>query len=249
MRRDEWWPNLRLQAEDQHGLITAAQGRLAGATRRQLADLIEQGTLTRLQHGIYQLTGTPSDEWTGVRTAWLALAPERSAPERLAAPDPEGVVSHRSAAQLLGLGDLDADRIEFVASTRRRPRNPDVVVHQAQVRSGDWIVEHGLPVTTPVVTVAALADSGVDREHLAVVARDAVWRRDVPVTSLAAALDRCAAGYGFDDGTALIDELIALAGVPQSSIDLAAHATGGDRARSSPPAGPGRFRAMIADPP
>ncbi|GAA1667081.1 hypothetical protein [Fodinicola feengrottensis] len=36
------------------------------------------------------------------------------------------VVSHRSATQLHGIGDLDADLLEFVGPARRDVRNPEV---------------------------------------------------------------------------------------------------------------------------
>lgn len=59
MRREQWWPPVRDLAEEQGGLFTAAQARTAGARRPQLADLLHAGTIDRVQHGIYRLTGTP----------------------------------------------------------------------------------------------------------------------------------------------------------------------------------------------
>jgi hypothetical protein len=51
------------------------------------------------------------------------------------APD-QGVVSHRSAAALYGLGHLPADRHEFTLPTRRQTRRADVRLHPQELESG-----------------------------------------------------------------------------------------------------------------
>ena len=223
MKRTEWWSALAGLAEDQAGLFTTAQAEEVGASRPQLVDLVADGTLERVRHGVYQLSGSPVDRWTRTRAAWLSLAPEQTLAQRLAG-DPRGVLSHRSAALLLGLGDLDADRIEFTVATRRRTRDLDVLIHRGHVGREDWQVRAGLPVTTPVNTVATLALGGLDTGHLAAMARDAMLRHDVPARQLAVALEPAAALYHQTNGSDLLDDLLRQAGAPVSAVDLTAAA-------------------------
>lgn len=214
------WSELAGFAESQGGLVTAAQGRMLGFSRPQLAGMAAKGQLERLQHGVYLLSGAPTDRWTQLRAAWLALAPQVPAPDRLAG-DPQGVVSHRSAAMLLGLGDLDADRNEFTLPVRRRPRNPDVLIHRGDLAREDWMVWEGLPVTTPTVTVGTLARSGIDGGHLATIVRDTAHRHDVPLKELSEALGPSARRYGYRDGDQFLQALLDQAGVSRSVTDLA----------------------------
>lgn len=223
MKRSEWWPALVGLSEEQAGLLTTAQAQTLGASRPQLVDLVNGGSLERLQHGVYQLSGTPVDRWTRTRAAWLSLAPEQTLAERLAG-DPRGVVSHRSAALVLDLGDLDADRVEVTVDARHRTRNPDVLIHRGQVGREDWQVCEGLPVTTPVRTVASLALARLDTGHLASVARDVMLRYDVPARQLAAALEPAAGRYQRSNGSELLDDLLQEAGAPVSTVDVAAAA-------------------------
>lgn len=224
MQRGDWWPTLLGLAEEQGGLITAAQARLAGAVRPQLLGLVDRGVLDRVQHGVYQLSGSPVDRWTDVRAAWLAIAPERNAGDRLACDDPEGVVSHRSAALLLELGDVAADQIEFTCDSRRRTRNPAVRIHRGHLSRSDWTVREGLPVTTPVKTVQMLAAAGLDLGHLAGIVRDTILRYDVPLDDVARVLDEPAGKYGYPDGNGFVHSLLQTVGVPVSTVDLAAAA-------------------------
>jgi hypothetical protein len=66
--------------------------------------------LKRVAQGVYHLAGAPIPDHIGLRAAWLQLVPDVPAWERTPA---EGVVSHRSAAAVFGLGHLPADRHEF----------------------------------------------------------------------------------------------------------------------------------------
>lgn len=222
MQRSDWWPTLLSLAEGQGGLITAAQARLAGAARPQLLGLLDRGVLDRVQHGVYQLSGSPVDRWTDARAAWLAIAPERTAGDRLAGDNPGAVLSHRSAAVLLDLGDIAADQIEFTCYGRRRTRNPAVQIHRGHLSRSDWIVREGLPVTTPTKTVQVLAHAGLDLGHLAGLVRDTILRHDVPLDELAHALDESARKYGYPDGNSFVHSLLQTVAVPVSSVDLAA---------------------------
>lgn len=211
-------------AEEQAGLFTAAQARLAGVRRKQLLELVAGDRVERVQHGVYQLSGTPVERWTMIRAAWLAIAPERTAGERLAAVDPEGVLSHRTAALLLGLGDLDADWIEITVAERRQTRNRQVRLRRSTLTPSMWTIREGLPVTTATHTLRQLALDHTDLGHLATVARDVLLRHDVPAHAAAEALQPAAARYGYLNGQALVDQLLRLAGAPISAVDLTAAA-------------------------
>src|SRR5659263_719439 len=70
-------------AMDQWGLITTAQAHNAGLSSQQLARFSDTGVLERLRHGVYRVVGAPPNPHDDLRAAWLALAPARTAQERL----------------------------------------------------------------------------------------------------------------------------------------------------------------------
>ncbi|WP_330257045.1 hypothetical protein OG874_22250 [Nocardia sp. NBC_00565] len=183
--------------------------------------------LFRLRYGVYRLAGVPDSPAEPIRAEWLALQPARTAGDRIGDEVPFGVVSHRSAADLQGLGDLDADYLEFTVPTRRGTRSPDVRFHRAVLTAADWTLVDGLPVTTPVRTIADLADARTDGGHLASVVRDALLR-GTSVDGIADALRPYAHRYGapVDNGSALINHFIEQAGVPESSLALTAPSLG-----------------------
>lgn len=225
MERDQWWPSVRDLAEEQGGLFTAAQARIAGARRPQLADLLHAGAIERVQHGIYRLSGVPGDRWESARAAWLALCPEASASERLSDPAGSGgVLSHRTAARMFDLGDIDADRIDLTTPTPRTTRNPEVSLHTAALSRGQWILQAGLPVTRPEVIVADLAAAGTDVEHLATITRDAALKHNVGTSALAAALAPHARAHGHADGNDFLAHLLNLAGAPGPAVDVGVRA-------------------------
>ncbi len=122
-------------AASQWGLVTTAQAGGHGVTSQTVARLTNQGALERLSHGVYRLTGAPPSPLDGLRAAWISLDPSRLAHERLR-DDPPIVVSHRSAASVHGLGDLEADEFEFTAGHRKQSRQSDIRIHRGQIESG-----------------------------------------------------------------------------------------------------------------
>jgi predicted transcriptional regulator of viral defense system len=205
-------------AAEQWGLITTAQAGMAGQSPQAVARLAEQRVLERLAHGVYRLAGTPADPRDDLRAAWLALSPRRTAAERLRDEPPE-VVSHRSAAWLLQLGDVEADLHEFTVIGRRQTRRRDVRFRRGRLAAGDWTVVDGLPVTTAVRTAGDLADDRLDGGHLAGVARDALVVHQVDIEALIAALRPHAHRYGvaLGDGEALLRRFLADAGLPETT--------------------------------
>jgi hypothetical protein len=162
-------------AAEQWGLITRRQAEQAGIPERTLARLTAPGaTLARVAHGVYLVAGSPPPDHVELRAAWLQLAPEVPVWSRTAE---QGVVSHRSAAAIYGLGHLPADRQEFTLPHRRQVRRPDVTVHVRKLDRSDWIGIGGLPVTRPSRIASDLLWENEDHEAVARIVVDAL--RDI----------------------------------------------------------------------
>ena len=220
MNRRESLLELGDAASGQWGLFTTAQAGRVGLSPQQVARLGTAGTATRLRHGVYRLAGVPEDLFTEIRAAWLGLDPARFADQRLQG-CPAAVVSHRSAARLHQLGDLDADIHTFTVPTRRnRPR--DTRLHVGALTRTDWTVCEGLPVTTLTRTISDLAATRLDGGHLAGVLRDAIHNHHLDRRAAAAALRPYAHHYGapLANGEAFLADLLAQAGEPSTGTGL-----------------------------
>lgn len=204
-------------AAGQWGLFTSAQarGHAYGASPQVLARLVDRGSLERLTHGVYRVTGAPPTPLDDLRAAWLTLDPSRIAGDRVLDEQP-AVVSHRSAAVLYRLGDLDADRHEFTTVERKQSRRPDIGIHRGKLEPGEWTVVDGLPVTTVLRTCVDLAHTHTDGEHLAGVMRDAILARLAGIEELAEAMRPFAHHYGapLGDGRMMLSRLLEQVGYP-----------------------------------
>lgn len=203
-------------AADQWGLITRRQAERAGVPHATFDRLVRDEELVeRVAHGVYRLKLAPSPDHLELRAAWLQLAPDTPAWERR--PE-QGVVSHRSAAAVYGIGELPADRHEFTLPARRQSRRPDVRLHQRQVADREWIWLHGLPVTLPSRIVDDLLRDDEGPEAVAQITADAIRAvYDYP-GSFAEVLGRHAARFGLrrGDGLALLRWLLDLVGDPET---------------------------------
>lgn len=202
-------------AEDQWGLITRRQAEGAGVSQATLQRLAKTGILDRVAHGVYRLTGAPPPDFLDLRAAWLQLAPDVPAWERI--PE-QGVVSHRSAAALYGLGHLPADRHEFSLPERRQSRRSDVRLHQRALRSDEWVLLHGMPVTRPSRIAADLLDDKEDPEAVAQVIADALRAVYDHPGAFVDSLAPYAASFGLRrrDGLALLGWLLDTLGHPET---------------------------------
>ena len=218
-------------AQDQWGLVTRRQAERAGVSPATLQRLASESVLERAAHGVYHLAGAPLPDHLALRATWLQLAPDVPAWERTPA---EGVVSHRSAAAVYGLGHLPPDRHEFTLPARRQSRRPDVRLHHRQVKDGEWLSLRGLPVTRPSRIVADLLADREDPEAVAQIVADAIrGAYDHPGT-FADALAPHAAKFGLrrQDGIGLLRWLLDLVGDPQTPEwlrDARAHADRADK--------------------
>ncbi|HEY5429457.1 MAG TPA: type IV toxin-antitoxin system AbiEi family antitoxin domain-containing protein [Solirubrobacteraceae bacterium] len=206
--------------EDQWGLITRRQALDAGISKTTLDRLTtEGGDLRRIGHGVYQLAGAPEPDHLDLRAAWLQLAPTIPAWKR----DPRsGVVSHRSAAEMYGIGDLPADRHNFTVDRRRQTRQPNIRLHTRSLGDHDWILLRGLPVTLPSRVASDLLHDRDDPEAVANVIADGIRRVFDYPSSFTKALRPHAYRFGLrrGDGLGLLRWLLELVGDPQTSVWL-----------------------------
>jgi hypothetical protein len=196
-------------------------------TRRQIAQAgIGATTLERLTRptgvlepvarGVYQVAGAPVPDHRDLRAAWLQLAPEVPAWERTA---DQGVISHRSAAALYGLGHLPADQHEFTIPRRHQTRRRDVRIHVRPLQRGEWARLAGLPVTRPARIASDLLWDHEDPEAVAQLIADAIRRfLDYPGT-FADSLAPQAMRFGLrkGDGLALLRWFLELVAEPEAN--------------------------------
>jgi hypothetical protein len=203
-------------AADQWGLITRRQIVDAGTPPTTLDRLTAPGSaLARVAAGVYHLAGAPIPDHLDLRAAWLQLAPDIPVWERQ--PD-RGVVSHRSAAAVCGIGHLPADTHEFTLPGRRQTRRSDVKIHIRSLDETEWIKLNGLPVTRPSRIAADLLREHEDPEAVALIVTEAIRKNlDYPGT-FAETLAPHAGRLSFrrSDGLALLAWLLDLANAPEA---------------------------------
>lgn len=190
-------------AAGQWGMVTAAQARELRVSRVDLNRLVRDGSLERVETAarVYRLTGSPPDpDLDDLRAAWLQLGEGSATAGRLREPD--AVVSHRSAAAVLDLGDLLADVHEFYSPVRRRLRRPDVRI-RAGLPAGEWRVMRGLPVTTAARLVYDLLAERVDESAIARIVQDALHAGLLTRAQLDDIVASHAAAYGAPTAAAL----------------------------------------------
>jgi hypothetical protein len=210
---------LAVIAEDQWGLLTRQQAQATGIARATLERLVANSLLERVDHGVYRLAGAPIPDHMELRAAWLRLAPDVPRWQRTLE---QGVVSHRSAASMYGVGDLPADRHEFTVPKRRQSRRLDVRFHVRPRGPGQWIELRGLPVTRPSRIASDLLLDNEDPEAVAhIIAASMRDVYDYP-GSFAEALTPHAARFGLrrGDGVALLEWLLGLVGFPNTEFWL-----------------------------
>ena len=194
-------------AEDQWGLVTRAQALAVGVPRATFARLVAAKALVRVAHGVYRIAGGSDPGHLDLRAAWLQLDPKMAAWQRVQT-DQVAVVSHRSAAELYGLGDLIADTYEFSVPVRIQSRRRDVRLYLRQTPPGDRDVVQGLPVTRPHRIVADLLNEYEDGSAVATIAVEAVRRGLATVDGIARSVAPLARRYHVADGAALANQLL-----------------------------------------
>lgn len=220
MARSKHLETLADVAEDQWGLFTRRQAEATGMAWSTLMRLATNNAAERVAHGVYRMRGTPPVDHLALRAAWLQLAPDTPVWERTT---DQGVVSHRSAAALFGLGHLPADIHHFILPGRRQSRRPDVSLHRARLDPHEWVTHEGLLVTTPARIAADLLAEREDLEAVAHVVTDALRASLDQPDRTSAALAPYAAQLNLPpgDGLALLEWLLNLTLAPERRAWLA----------------------------
>lgn len=204
----------------QWGMVTAAQASALGVARLTLSRLTDSGHLERLAHGVYRDAGAPSDQFEDLRAAWLSTEPKLRAEERLRDLADGVVVASSSAAMLHGIGDLWANRHEFVTPKRRQTQRAEIRYRQRQLDDRDVTLLEGLPAMTLERTLADLLDDAGDMSLVADALGAAVKKRSLDLERLRELLAPLAERSGFKrhDGNAVLDQLLKIAGLDLDSV-------------------------------
>jgi hypothetical protein len=132
------------------------------------------------------------------------------------------VVSHRSAAELYGVGHLPADVHQFTVGRRRQSRHRNIRLHTRPLADREWILLRGLPVTRPSRIASDLLYESEDPDAVAQVVADSIRHVfDYPGT-FADSLAPHAYRFGLrrGDGLGLLRWLLDLVGDPRTSLWL-----------------------------
>ncbi len=143
-RMDELLP----LAQENDGLVTAAQARALGIKDSVLARLTQRGKLERVARGVYRVPYFPADPLSQYREVVL-WARASHGPERVA-------LSHETAFGVYGISDTNPARVHITVPqrTRLRRRKPKwIVIHRAELAPNDVTTHEGLPVTTVAKSV------------------------------------------------------------------------------------------------
>lgn len=214
---------LRVLAEvtaSQWGMVTAAQAGVLDVDRLTLARLTDSGHLERLAHGVYRDAGAPSDQFEDLRAAWLSTEPKRRAEERIRDAAEGVVVASSSAAMLHGIGDLWANRNEFVVRKRRQSQRARIRYRQRVLDASDVAIVEGLPVMSLERTLADLLDDVGDMSLVADALSAAVAKRTLDFDRLKDLLAPLADRNGFKrhDGSAVLIRLLEIAGLDLDAV-------------------------------
>lgn len=193
-------------ARSQHGLVTSEQAvRGLGPSRKRRWVL--EGRLLAVQPRVFRVAGAPSTWHQQLKAAALTT---------------DGVISHRSAAELWGLIQ-PAGYVDVSVQPPRAPRaEPPVIVHRVKDLHPELAVDReGLRVTDPVRTVI---DLGLVLPAWAV--RDALSRGITTRLFAVTEVDRLreALGRKGRNGTGIVRELLEerrlTGGTEESTLEL-----------------------------
>ena len=149
-------------AAKQHGLMTHAQAMSAGLSRTALSRLVRAGAWEVVLPRVFRRKAASQTEGQALMAACLCLGSG-------------AVVSHHSAAKLLGL-DVAATALEITTPLTLGRDLPGFTIHRSRAMMDEDRRElRGLPVTTAARTIIDLA-SCLEEDDLAILVEEA-WRR------------------------------------------------------------------------
>lgn len=161
----------------QHGVFSAHQAERCGLSQRTVSARARAGRYSRVQPGVYRVAAAPDGRRARYMAAVLAVTTD----------DDPAVLSHRSAADLWGIGTGHDEVIHVVSGTHHPGRLDGVRAHRTKALPEHHRAEHdGIPVTSPERTLCELAGCvGYERLRRAVataVRRDLVTAANVAAT-------------------------------------------------------------------
>jgi predicted transcriptional regulator of viral defense system len=169
---------LQRTAYAQDGLFTVAQAREHGISRQLLARHVRSGRYERLGRGLYKLRDFPGSSHEDLHAKWLSVGADRA------------VVSHESALELHGLGDVIPNFAHFlVARGDRWIRVPEgVMLHtkSGELGPGDVVIREGMRVTSPSRSILDAATAGTAPEQIELAVKEAIAQGLVNAESLIA---------------------------------------------------------------
>ena len=209
-------------AQGQWGMVTSAQAVQAGVSYMQLKRMTEAGLLEKAGQGVYLMIGgqAAAARHRAVKVAWLRMDPAVPAWERPLLGANSAIVSHRSAAMLLQLGDLVVRDMEFTTPRRRTSRDHMVRLRVSTLAPYEVTWAEGLPVTTALRTLTDLLADGAEAGEAGGFLAEALDRRMLRVDHVIPELARFAHRYGCPDGDgqALVRALIDQAAATQPGL-------------------------------
>lgn len=130
-------------AEGQHSVFSVDQAVAGGMTRKRMRHLIDRGVYVRVDREVLAIAGTPSTWRRSVMIAVLTVGGDAAA-------------SHQTAAELWGLTDRRAGRIDVVVDRWDRLHRSFAVHESRDLETDDIERTEGIPVTSPPRTVVDL---------------------------------------------------------------------------------------------
>jgi predicted transcriptional regulator of viral defense system len=131
-------------ADAQLGYFTTRQAEELGVDRRYLTHHLRSGNLDRVDRGIYRLRNYPRHRSEDVMATILWVGDG-------------AVASHATALAIYDLADAMPAVIHISVDRRFRGRRSGVVVHKGRLPEDDVTNRGGIPVTTPLRTIADVA--------------------------------------------------------------------------------------------
>ena len=163
-------------AARQHGVVSTRQLLALGVTRNAIKHRVSRGQLTPLHRGVYRVGPLPSP-LTSPMAATLACGPS-------------AVLSHHSAAALLGIRRPHAGPIHVTVTRGHARKRRGLVIHRTRSLRDDEVVTHkGIRTTSAARTLLDIA-SDLTRKHLTRAIEEAQIQGQLDHSSLTAAVSR-----------------------------------------------------------
>ncbi|HEV2875227.1 MAG TPA: type IV toxin-antitoxin system AbiEi family antitoxin domain-containing protein, partial [Thermoleophilaceae bacterium] len=133
-------------AAAQHGVVSLSQLKALGLSASAVRNRVALGKLRRLHRGVYAIGLAPRSVEATYMAAVLACGPQ-------------AVLSHRSAADHLGLRPCNRQKVDVTAPGRTGKARAGIDVHRATGLEGrDITTIEGIPCTTVARTLLDLAE-------------------------------------------------------------------------------------------